>query len=77
MLNTIGAPQQNSSSQAEDQRDDRGPDLKIGTRGKLRAGGPLMAVESINGSEVTCVWFDDAGEAESGVFSAASLMQYP
>jgi uncharacterized protein YodC (DUF2158 family) len=76
-LNTTGALPQNSSSQAEDQRDDRGTDLKVGTRVKLRAGGPLMAVESINGSEVTCVWFDDDGQAESGVFSAASLMQYP
>jgi uncharacterized protein YodC (DUF2158 family) len=76
MLNTIGAPPQNSSSQAKDQRDDHGTALKVGTRVKLRAGGPLMAVESIQGSEVTCVWFDDAGEAESGTFSVASLMQY-
>jgi uncharacterized protein YodC (DUF2158 family) len=76
MLTTTSARPQNSSSQAEDQRDDRGTDLKVGTRVKLRAGGPLMAVESIQGSEVTCVWFNDDGEAESGTFSAQSLIQY-
>jgi hypothetical protein len=38
MLNTIGAPPQHSSSQAKDQRDNRGTDLKVGTRVKLRAG---------------------------------------
>ena len=75
-LDNVGVPPQNSPSQTKYQRDDRRADLKVGTRVKLRAGGPMMVVETTNGSQVTCVWFNDVGQAETGEFSAVSLMQF-
>ena len=39
MLDNVGVPPKNSPSQTRDQRVDRGTDLKVGTRVKLRAGG--------------------------------------
>ena len=71
-LNNSASPQ--SSQQAQRQSSDTGIDLEVGTRVRLRAGSPMMVVTSTHGSEVTCVWFNSFGQAESGTFPAASLM---
>jgi uncharacterized protein YodC (DUF2158 family) len=68
------APQENKdASSPPGSGDDLG--LKVGTRVKLRSGGPLMTVQAAHGSEIICVWFGDAGDAESATFPAASLMR--
>ena len=73
-LNNNASPQSVSSQQAQRQSSDNGIDLKVGTRVRLRAGSPMMVVTSTHDSEVTCVWFNSFGQAESGTFPAASLM---
>jgi uncharacterized protein YodC (DUF2158 family) len=74
-LNSSVTPQRDGTSQhAQLLSNDTGTDLKVGTRVRLRSGGPMMAVTSTHGSDVTCVWFNFAGQAESGTFPAASLM---
>ena len=73
-LNSSASPQSVSSQQAQRQSSDNGTDLKVGTRVRLRGGSPLMVVTSTHGSDVTCVWFNYVGSAESGTFPAASLM---
>jgi uncharacterized protein YodC (DUF2158 family) len=67
-------PQNVSLPQAQVQSSENRTNLKVGARVKLRSGGPLMAVLSVNGTDVTRVWFDAAGRAETGTFPAASLM---
>jgi uncharacterized protein YodC (DUF2158 family) len=68
-----GVPPHPAASQ-QSSRHNNETNLKVGTRVKLRSGGPMMAVVSIQGSDVTCVWFDNVGEPQSGTFPAASLM---
>ena len=70
-LNNTASPQNVSS---QHQSNDNGTDWKVGTRVRLRSGSPLMVVTSIHGSEVTCVWFNYVGQAESGTFPATTLM---
>ena len=73
-LNSSASPQSVSSQQAQRQSSDNGTDLKVGTRVRLRGGSPLMVVTSTHGSDVTCVWFNSVGQAESATFPAVSLM---
>jgi uncharacterized protein YodC (DUF2158 family) len=73
-LNDAGPRPQNVSLRAQDQSDQSRTNLQVGARVRLRSGGPLMAVLSVIGTDVTCVWFDAAGRAETGIFPAASLM---
>ena len=44
------------------------PDLKPGDRVRLRSGGPLMTVHSINGENIDCQWFTLAGDLHSATF---------
>jgi uncharacterized protein YodC (DUF2158 family) len=67
-------PQNVSLPRAQDQRNENRTNLKVGARVRLRSGGPLMAVLSVSGTDVTCVWFDTFRRAETGTFPAASLM---
>jgi uncharacterized protein YodC (DUF2158 family) len=67
-------PQNVSLPRAQDQRNENRTNLKAGARVRLRSGGPLMAVLSVSGTDVTCVWFNAARQAETGTFPAASLM---
>ena len=67
-------PQPQTSQRSQDQTSENRTNFKVGTRVKLRAGGPMMAVVSVRNSEVTCVWFNYGGQAESGTFPVASLM---
>jgi uncharacterized protein YodC (DUF2158 family) len=67
-------PQNVALLHAQDRSNENRTNLKVGARVKLRSGGPLMAVLSVSGTDVTCVWFDEAGQAETGTFPAASLM---
>ena len=49
--------------------------FKIGTRVRLRSGGPLMTVTGINeATGIPCQWFDKAGAVCTGIFLEASLM---
>jgi uncharacterized protein YodC (DUF2158 family) len=66
-------PQNVSLPDAQDQSNENRNNLKVGARVKLRSGSPLMAVLSVSGTDVTCVWFDAVGQAETGTFPAASL----
>jgi uncharacterized protein YodC (DUF2158 family) len=67
-------PQNVSLPHAQDQSNENRTNLKVGARVRLRSGGPLMAVLSVSGIDVTCVWFNAVGQAETGTFPAASLM---
>jgi uncharacterized protein YodC (DUF2158 family) len=67
-------PQNVSLPRAQDQRNENRTNLKAGARVRLRSGGPMMAVLSVSGTDVTCAWFDAFGRAETGAFPAASLM---
>ena len=42
--------------------------LKVGDRVRLRSGGPLMTVRSINGENIDCQWFTLPGELQSATF---------
>jgi uncharacterized protein YodC (DUF2158 family) len=42
--------------------------LKPGDRVRLRSGGPLMTVHSINGDHIDCQWFTPKGELHSATF---------
>jgi uncharacterized protein YodC (DUF2158 family) len=42
--------------------------LKPGDRVRLRSGGPLMTVHSINGENIDCQWFTPQGELHSATF---------
>jgi uncharacterized protein YodC (DUF2158 family) len=43
-------------------------DLKPGDRVRLRSGGPLMTVHTINGETIDCQWFDNVGTLHSAAF---------
>jgi uncharacterized protein YodC (DUF2158 family) len=72
--NAAPQPQNVSLLHAQDESNENRTNLKVGARVKLRSGGPLIAVLSVSCTDVTCVWFDAAGYAETGAFPAASLM---
>jgi uncharacterized protein YodC (DUF2158 family) len=67
-------PRPQTLQRSQDQTSENRTNFKVGTRVKLRSGGPMMAVVSVRNSEVTCVWFNYGGQAESGTFPAESLM---
>ena len=74
LKNADPQPQSGSLLRAQDQRNENRTNLKVGARVRLRSGGPLMAVLSVTGTDVTCVWFDAFHRAETGTFPEASLM---
>jgi len=74
LKNADPQPQNVSLPRAQDQRNENRTNLQVGARVRLRSGGPLMAVLSVSGTDVTCVWFDVFRRAETGTFPAASLM---
>jgi uncharacterized protein YodC (DUF2158 family) len=43
-------------------------ELKLGDRVRMRSGGPLMTVHSINGDNIDCQWFTLKGELQSATF---------
>jgi uncharacterized protein YodC (DUF2158 family) len=47
--------------------------LHSGDLVRLRSGGPLMIVKSVQGDQVTCSWGDQDGELQSGSFPIATL----
>lgn len=49
-------------------------ELKPGDRVRLRSGGPLMTVHSINGDNIDCQWFTPQGELHSATFPLYMLM---
>jgi len=49
--------------------------FKIGETVQLKSGGPRMTVESVEGTNVTCVWFHEQ-TAKYGTFPAATLNHY-
>ena len=46
--------------------------FQIGSKVRLRSGGPNMTVEAISGDDVTCVWFDKNSTRER-TFPVATL----
>ena len=47
--------------------------LKQGDRVRLRSGGPLMTIHTINGDNIDCQWFTPAGELKSATFPLEML----
>ena len=49
--------------------------MNIGTRVRLKSGGPLMTINEIeNDGFVVCVWFDSAGNIQYAKFKTAVLL---
>jgi len=42
--------------------------LNPGDLVRLRSGGPLMTIHSINGDNIDCQWFTPSGELQSATF---------
>jgi uncharacterized protein YodC (DUF2158 family) len=47
--------------------------LHSGDLVRLRSGGPLMLVKSVQGDQVICSWGNEDGELQSGSFPIATL----
>jgi uncharacterized protein YodC (DUF2158 family) len=47
--------------------------LRIGDLVRVRSGGPLMTVTSVQGDQVNCSWFDQNGQSESQNFPVFAL----
>jgi uncharacterized protein YodC (DUF2158 family) len=47
--------------------------LQAGDLVRLRSGGPLMIVKSVQGDQVTCSWSEEGGKLQSSSFSIAML----
>jgi uncharacterized protein YodC (DUF2158 family) len=47
--------------------------LQTGDLVRLRSGGPLMIVKSVQGDQVTCSWSEEDGKLQSSSFSIAML----
>lgn len=45
----------------------------VGMNAKLKSGGPVMTVESVDGDSVTCIWFDKAHLSRSTFFADTIL----
>jgi uncharacterized protein YodC (DUF2158 family) len=48
-------------------------DVKVGETVRLRAGGPLMTVDSLNNEQAMCVWFERDGEGGWGTLRAGQF----
>jgi uncharacterized protein YodC (DUF2158 family) len=46
---------------------------RIGDLVRVRSGGPLMTVTSVQGDQVNCSWFDQNGQSESQNFPVFAL----
>src|SRR5580704_17782736 len=49
------------------------PALRTGDLVRLRSGGPLMTVNTVDGDQVTCFWSTDEGNVLSGSFPVSEL----
>jgi uncharacterized protein YodC (DUF2158 family) len=47
--------------------------FELGETVRLRSGGPLMTVDSINGDEIWCEWFDDKNQPQARSYKAHTL----
>jgi uncharacterized protein YodC (DUF2158 family) len=61
-----------AASHAEEQSV-HAPALRTGGLVRLRSGGPLMAVDKVEGDQATCFWSTDEGNALTGSFAIADL----
>ena len=48
--------------------------FKAGDTVKLKSGGPLMSVVSVNSNEAWCEWFDDKKQSQGRNFNVAILI---
>jgi uncharacterized protein YodC (DUF2158 family) len=48
-------------------------DFKAGDTVRLKSGGPLMTVSSVNDQEVCCEWFNDKHQPQLRCFGPALL----
>ncbi len=49
--------------------------LQPGDTVRLKSGGPLMTVDSINGEDVWCEWFDEKKNPQSKSFRLHTLVK--
>lgn len=48
-------------------------EFKVGDCVRLKSGGPIMAIEFINITEIRCQWFNDDEEINAGSFQPECL----
>ena len=51
------------------------PNLKVGDRVVLKAGGPVLCVAKIDGDHIECIWFDDDADLQSSTFPKETLKE--
>ena len=49
------------------------PEINVGDVVRLKSGGPLMTVRSINDNDAFCDWFDPKEDAKNQVFQTWQL----
>jgi uncharacterized protein YodC (DUF2158 family) len=49
--------------------------FKAGDTVRFKSGGPLMVVDSVNGEEIYCEWFDDKNNPQGRTFKPHVLVK--
>lgn len=70
---SLAAPALADSAQSNSAIQSHATPLQSGDLVRLRSGGPLMIVKSVQGDQVTCIWGKENGELQSGSFPIAML----
>lgn len=49
--------------------------FEVGQTVRLKSGGPLMTINSINGDEIWCEWFNDKNQPQARAFKRHMLVE--